>query len=225
MIQQILVDMIPFILILATSIFAFGFFFMTFNPYSPSFGPSTTAIGPLWPFVNVFLMTLGSFDITDFPSPLEVLMFMLCTLFTTVLLLNLLIAIMSDSYEYIKESEVVEELRGRANIIVQHERTSPAQCSFFEYMHILCPAEEKDDRERPWEGVAGKIRNEVAALRSAIKDTITKTLRENTASIESRIDGIERKLDMMHVTTGIEAPKGHPLQPPMGKNKTLTGHV
>ena len=199
MIQQIMVDCIPLIIVFATSNCTFSFFFMTFNPYSHSFGPSTTAFGPLWPFLNVFLMALGAFDIADFPSPLEVLMFTLCVLFTTVLLLNLLIAVMSDSYEYVKESEVVEELRGRAHIIVEHELTSPEQCSFFEYMHILCPAEGKESRERPWEGVAGKIRNEVVALRSAIESRITETMRANSATLESRMEGIERKLDMMHL--------------------------
>ena len=47
-------------------------------------------------------------------------------------LLNLLIAIMGDSYGMVKESEVVEELAGRARIEVEQERTSIAACSFFQ---------------------------------------------------------------------------------------------
>ena len=40
--------------------------------------------------------------------------------------MNLLIAIMGDSYEKVKESERVQALRERAQIIVEAERTNPS---------------------------------------------------------------------------------------------------
>ena len=74
------------------------------------------------------------------------------------LLLNLLIAIMSDSYEQVKESEVVEDRKGRASLIVEHERLWPAENTYPRFMHVLRPAEGGGEELQPWEGVAGKMK-------------------------------------------------------------------
>ena len=49
-------------------------------------------------------------------------MLVLNLLFSTVMLLNLLIAIMTDSYEQVKESEIVEDRKGRARLVVEQRQ-------------------------------------------------------------------------------------------------------
>ena len=48
------------------------------------------------------LQVLGDYNIADFSSGLSLVVFLLCSLFAAVLLLNLLIAIMGDSYEQVR---------------------------------------------------------------------------------------------------------------------------
>merc|ERR1712185_891874 len=73
-------------------------------------------------------------DSTAWPAVLMVVLFMGIVV---VVLLNLLIAIMGDSYEKVKESERVEALRERAQIIVEAERTHPNRQNYHEYMHVV----------------------------------------------------------------------------------------
>ena len=50
--------------------------------------------------------------------------------------LNLLIAIMGDSYEKVKESERVEAIRERARIIVEMEKRFPKSHRYLSLIHI-----------------------------------------------------------------------------------------
>ena len=51
--------------------------------------------------------------------------------------LNLLIAIMGDSYEKVKESEHVEAIRERARIIVEEEKRFPKSHRYHRFMHFV----------------------------------------------------------------------------------------
>ena len=51
--------------------------------------------------------------------------------------LNLLIAIMADSYEKVKESERVEAVRERARIIVESEKRFPKSHRYYRFMHFV----------------------------------------------------------------------------------------
>ena len=96
-----MVDIVPFLLIFFTGILGFGFFFATRSPDEHDF--DNEIIGPLWPFFSVFRLALGNFDMEEYSDPLSIFVLLLNLLFSTVLLLNLLIAIMTDSYEQVKE--------------------------------------------------------------------------------------------------------------------------
>ena len=75
--------------------------------------------------------------------------------------MNLLIAIMSDSYEKVKESERVQALRERAQIIVEAERTHPSWHKYHRYMHIAEAADISSSgarRDMEWEGITGRVK-------------------------------------------------------------------
>jgi len=202
MIGQILTDMRPFLLILGTGIFGFGFFFLIRDP--AVFGYDHELVGPAWPFVSVFLLALGSFDASDYPDRLSMVVLLLALLFSTVLLLNLLIAIMGDSYEMVKESEIVEKLKGQALLVVEHERLYPSANAFPRYMHVLRAAEGGDGGEASaWEGIAGKVKQEVAGLRKTmatadelaeVEQKMTKKLEEVAKKLEALQKGQETLL-------------------------------
>jgi len=84
--------------------------------------------------------------------------------------MNVLIAIMADSYEMVKEHEKVEALHERAKMIADMELLHPGWHRYSEYMHICEAADEDSALEPEWSGVAGRVKvllsNANAELRS-----------------------------------------------------------
>ena len=95
---------------------------------------------------------------------------MLCLfLFLVVIvMLNMLIAMMADSYEKVKENEKVHALHERANMVVDMELQHPGWHTFSKYMHVAEAADEDSEPAPEWEGITGRVkqllRKEVAGV-------------------------------------------------------------
>eukprot|EP01043_Picozoa_sp_COSAG02_P127860 COSAG02_NODE_65268_length_258_cov_0.968553_1_plen_85_part_11 len=77
-------------------------------------------------------------------------------------MMNLLIAIMGDSYEKVKEREYVEGVRERAITVVDMELRFPTMHEFPKYM-LICEGVELDAKlHDPWSGIGGKIMQETS---------------------------------------------------------------
>jgi WD40 repeat protein len=146
MIVVIAWDILPFLTILLFLMVGFAIFFVINLPetgVAPAnpFGYNPQVLGPLWPPYTVFGMALGSVDIEDHLSSWSAItMHMFLRLFVTILLLNLLIAIMQDSYRRVEEHEVVAGLHEKAKMIRTFELRKPTRkCAL--YMHIVEPVE------------------------------------------------------------------------------------
>ena len=117
--------------------------------------------------------------------------------------LNLLIAIMGDSYEKVKESERVEALRERARIIVEAERTHPGRHNYYRYMHFVEAADSSEPAPQEWEGITGRVKqlNEEQERRIEEKidkknDEVMAEIKRLEASVDSKIDGkIDGKIE------------------------------
>ena len=70
----------------------------------------------------------------------------------------MLIAIMADSYEMVKEHEKVEALHERAKMIADMELLHPGWHRFSTYMHVCEAADEESGLEPEWAGVAGRVK-------------------------------------------------------------------
>ena len=59
--------------------------------------------------IYVYLIVLGSFEITDFENSIAtktlIVFFILCTVFNTIVMLNLLIAIISETFSIVKANK------------------------------------------------------------------------------------------------------------------------
>jgi hypothetical protein len=119
MILVITRDVGPFLGVCSIVIAGSTCFFAINQPEAGSvFGDFDGVTGFLSPLLTVTLAALGGFVIGDYNSRSAVTMFLFFAFFVIVLMLNLLIAIMSDAYSQVKESELVEGLRERAKMIV-----------------------------------------------------------------------------------------------------------
>ena len=101
----------------------------------------------------------------------------------------MLIAIMADSYEMVKEHEKVEALHERAKMIADMELLHPGWHRYSEYMHICEAADEDSALEPEWSGVAGRVK----VLLSEASSDIKAELRSDLAKAE---DVAAMKLEM-----------------------------
>ena len=82
--------------------------------------------------------------------------FISSTFFLTLLLLNMIIANMGDSYVRIKQSEHAEVAREQAKMITTMELLYPWAHTYANYMHLLMPSRQyASDHE--WEGIGGAL--------------------------------------------------------------------
>ncbi len=72
-------------------------------------------------FFTMWRGMLGDFDVDILQRSSSILMFVFFQFIVVVLMMNLIIAIMGDSYEAVKENETTEALHERAKIIVDME--------------------------------------------------------------------------------------------------------
>ena len=125
--------------------------------------------------------------------------------------MNLLIAIMGDSYEKVKESERVQALRERAQIIVEAELTRPSWHKYHKYMHIAEAADIASDTgmspSLEWEGITGRVKQLLKAENSKIKAELA----ANQANVTKELEALESKFDSAHeaMDAKLEAILGH----------------
>ena len=129
--------------------------------------------------------------------------------------LNLLIAIMGDSYEKVKESERVEAVRERARIVVHAERCFPKSHRYHRFMHFVSAVDSTGKSEHTaWEGVTRRVTNVVRMRSDRLDDKLSQMKSEmdatmndqsemnakmnaKLAQIENELAHTNRKLDLL----------------------------
>jgi hypothetical protein len=158
--------------------------------------------------VTTFRGALGDFDFADLQQSDSLIMtHILATmllLLVTVLFLNLLIAIMGDSYEKVKEVENGEFTNQRAQIIIEYEqmltifprlaKLPNIGISHKKWLQVLRPdAFSEEDKHAEWTGVSGKIGD---------LDRNQKGLDQKMEQIEENQKGLDQKMEQMELKMG-----------------------
>jgi len=176
--------------------------------------------------VTTFRGALGDFDFADLQQSDSLIMtHILATmllLLVTVLFLNLLIAIMGDSYEKVKEVENGEFTNQRAQIIIEYEQMLtifPRLAKLFnigishkKWLQVLRPdAFSEEDKHAEWTGVSGKIgdldRNQ-KGLDQKMEQMEQKMgqnhkgLDQKMEQVEQNQKGLDQKMEQMEQKTG-----------------------
>mmetsp|Transcript_38088 Transcript_38088/g.120281 ORF Transcript_38088/g.120281 Transcript_38088/m.120281 type:complete len:266 (-) Transcript_38088:27-824(-) len=186
-----------FMLLVVVNISASLSYYVLYESSQPDGG------GGFWEgFLEVYAMMLGDFDIEKFDgtrSPLLAkLLFVSFTLLQSILLLNLLIALMGDSYEKVQEKAISYTLLERASIICEIElmmsdadKKNPNY--FPKWLHVLFPKAQLHtmssgvdvDDDTEWTGVAGSVKRVIAKLvDSNTKKIVAKAEQENKKLLE-----------------------------------------
>ena len=153
-------------------------------------------------FVTVFTAALGSFTTAHYDSETSTLGGFFVFLFLVVIvMLNLLIAIMSDSYERVMEANVVEGRKLRIQTILDEEALmSSAEWdnpSYFPpYLQVLRAV---DPPERAWSGLSSRpqldhLGESMAALDSRVHERLGQLEERLEGKVLARLESLEALL-------------------------------
>jgi hypothetical protein len=214
MILQIAQDIFYLIALLAVIILGatFAYYPLTDEAFLSYDGEDTSETGGPRNQVNRFFglmlylyeaLLLGTFeynDLDDTHSPVVAkIIFVMLTLFVLIILLNLLIALMSDSFERIKEREEQEYCFQTAKILVDIEVRRLAhrldeqekRAKFPSYVHVLIPDKGQDLQQTEWLGIAGQIRKDMSRLHEQARAVTTHELGELAKRVETLVGADE----------------------------------
>jgi hypothetical protein len=137
-------------------------------------------------------------DLGDFASfsALQFFMFMLFTFFIPLTLMNMLIAIMSDTYSRVQANAISSDARALADMILEMEqlyrffgvRSDPSQeknSSYFLFFTEWLGVGEEGDAV--WEGMVGSLKAIIAGHSGTILKSI-KSLKKKNKSITSKLN-------------------------------------
>ncbi|OMJ88981.1 hypothetical protein SteCoe_8995 [Stentor coeruleus] len=156
---QVLIDIVPFLIILFYSAVAFGLMFRAFdNNFLSDYFPSLT---------YSWLIILGNWDNPTDPDFLSLIMFF-ATLLNPIISLNLLIAILSDTFERVSEDEVIADGQELAGMIIEIETLMfwARNQNIKTFIHIM----ESDNIEEDSEENLNKLMNNMRSKVFYIKE-------------------------------------------------------
>jgi hypothetical protein len=190
----IIYDLAPFMLVITVLLMGFSTAFAVSMPDSTAFdngepyGMGLLASG----FLTTYLSTLGEFDMNEYTNAQSIACFVVFLFLIVVIMFNLLIAIMSDTFDRVMDSWVFEGRKMRVETIIEEELLmddSHNAAYFPEFLQVLRPVEEAADE---WSGVSGQI--------SAVKEEVVRmATKEEVASVEQNVARVEGKVDALAV--------------------------
>jgi len=137
MLTEILHDMIPFVIVLAFSVLAFTLMFQVLSGLSEDKTFSEALI-------HSYLLLFGAFDYGTY-SDAEWLCFYVATIVNPLMMFNLLVAIMGETYGRVQEDMVVADIQSMVAMIIEYEAILFWRRNSGTPMHLqLCTSSEDD---------------------------------------------------------------------------------
>ena len=177
-VTEIIYELRYFLIVIVVLLMGFSCAFAVSMPDNAAFDDGTPyGMGLLSSGVlTSYLAMLGAFEVSDYTNPESTVFFALFLFLIVVIMLNLLIALMADTFERVMESWVFESRKMRVETIIEEELLmddSHNAAYFPEFLQVLRPVEEAADE---WSGVSGQI--------SAVKEEVVRTARDLFGAID-----------------------------------------
>lgn len=193
-IVTVIIDMQNFFIVLVSMTIGFGNAFLILSLGNPEGSQFTT--GYINSILYVYQMTLGAFDTTAFGDVAPTLvwvLFLLVTVFVMIILLNLLIAIISDSYANVSAAAEQAKYQERASMISENNHLIPdsVKKTYAKESGLILIATDLDKEDVP----LGKdiIISEVERNQVLLSEKITSV----EGNIESKMTELEETLSQI----------------------------
>ena len=209
-------DILYFLLIQLIFMFTFGFtlFFINVDRIRGAEDPDAVAIitarfdtGGLFDmFLNQYLLLLGEFDLDNFEAGRYIgitwIVFGAATLVSQVVIFNMLIAIMGDSYAKISEQRAQAALKEKIQILCDYLLLIRDIEVRENYLVLLKPNEENDDS---WGGILQSMKKNLQKTANSINSTIYKRIAvvsQDNADLKQGVANLSEKLE--NVTSSMQ---------------------
>lgn len=177
--------------------------------------------------LSVFGLLLGDISVLDYfnsPNPaLSVFLMIVYEFLVSIVLFNMLIALMADTFVNVKEKEELEFLRGRARIICSQEETMQKKqlvstAIFPRYLHTL---ELKGDEEfmsalSSIQGQANETRVQLHKIQDSMQENHAKMVKELKRESKSLMGELKAVKPKAHHSKGAVKHPGS-TKPPFGR--------
>lgn len=172
MILEVIKDMVPFLVIMVVSTLAFGLVFYISNMQEGSSA-----------FLSAYQINFSSFNVI-LNGSFQTAVFILSCIVNPLIMMNLLIAIMGDTYDRVRDGLEVADHKEMAECIFEIEcllfwRRDKAD---WKYIHQVTTEENSENLENEWSGKIRAITNSVHSL-----DTKSKLTRKSVERIEEML--------------------------------------
>ena len=161
---------------------------------------------------NQYMLSLGEFNIDNFAdSPntgLCFIFFIMATFITQLTMLNMLIAIMGDTFSKVVENQNVNTIKTKLELmsdlagVLKNKNRKPKDNKEV-FMYVVAPNDDDKDEGDEWEGVVNKISREnkkqISGLQSSFSKQIDKLIESQTAS-EKREAAMDKDLKKQVMT-------------------------
>ena len=150
-----------------------------------------------------YLAMMSAFEVSDYTNPESKLFFVLFLFLIVVIMLNLLIALMADTFERVMESWVFESRKMRVETIIEQEllmNDSDNTDCFPVFLQVLRPVEDVADE---WAGVSGQVsavRDEVGAVKREVMqkvDALAAEMKEMKAAMKANQEMVKENQELM----------------------------
>ena len=141
-------------------------------------------------FMNQYYLILGEFHNEYFSKQphdwLCFLLFVLATFFTQITMLNMLIAIMGDTFERVTENKVVHARRTKLTLLAEYADVLGRESEDSKFtLFVIKPQEEDLNELENWEGSLNSMRLYTAKIVEELKVDFTKKMEDIAEKIES----------------------------------------
>ena len=189
-VTEIIYELRYFLLVIAVLLMGFSCAFAVSMPDNAAFDDGTEyGMGLLSSGVlTSYLAMLGAFEVSDYTNPESTVFFVLFLFLIVVIMLNLLIALMADTFERVTESWVFESRKMRVETIIEKEllmNDSDNTDCFPAFLQVLRPVEDVVDE---WAGVSGQV--------SAVRDEVGAVKRESRQMMQ-KVDALAVEMKEM----------------------------
>jgi hypothetical protein len=197
LLSEVAKDCWPFMLILSIVLVGFGIAFDVLGEH----GEFVSLPVSLY---STFMVSQGEYYLDDggFPSSYGKFLQALCLVIVVVVMMNLLIAVISDSYERLQEKEDAQFYYERAQLIHDNNIMLDALGLWPEkpcrWLHVLEAKEaepDDDDDDRVRKGIRQKLVTVEAELKATLEAKLEAKLEANNKKLEANNKKLEAKLE------------------------------
>lgn len=172
-----------FVIILLTVVIGFSnaFYVLHYKGWYKSGKEPATPNSKHVTFLETMIMTFFSPDsMIDYDDPLACVLYVTYTFIATIVLMNMIIAMMTEIYEKIAQSFNSEFMRERANIIADYFDTDKKQQDSvrarFKWIYVLKAEQDSGSSSQEQKHILRKEANSFVAHVNSLKETVTKAI-------------------------------------------------